>query len=342
MRKAGIWVLILTLLISLTACGAGETPETPETTAVPTVTEATVPPTQAPTETTEPEKKITFQEMTAYEDERCKVQITGLTGFDKETEDHCIHINFENKLEEQSLLLYLDFLSVNGVQFDIFNGFATLKVRADEEANNDGGNFLIPAKESANATIHIRGEEEYRQICSRVGEISDIGLRFYYFNEDNYDLLKGYSPLVHIYPYGEENAVKATREELPTDKVIFDNEYARVIVTGFVFEVRKQRYALNLFIENKTENGVEIETHHGETVINDEPISDYYSNLVDPEMCAYSKIIWRTSDFEELGIDQVETIDLTLQMMSFDMKELEKGNLVTPVWSEDVEVTLNP
>lgn len=330
MRKTGVWMLFMALLICLTACGTGEKPDAPETTAAPTVTEATVAPTQVPTETTEPEKKITFQEMTAFEDERCKIQITGLTGFDKKMGDRCIHINFENKLEDQPLYLDIDpwhNMSVNGVGFDISNGPIYLDVDADEESNEYYGDFLIPAKESANGAIRITSEQ-YKQICDRVGEITDIGLVLYYYHEEDSSLTAS-TPVFHIYPYGEENAVTAAREDLPTDKVIVDNEYARVIATGF------EKDSLNLFIENKMEKSLGIEKSYGKSMINGVPIDAGYYKVFEPGMCSYSRISWWEDDLKAAGIDQLEMIDLTLRMMTFNPEERAD-------WYEDIEVTLTP
>ncbi len=38
---------------------------------------------------------------------------------------------------------------------------------------------------------------------------------------------------IHVYPYGEENAVAFVREAQATDNVIIDNDYVTVIVTGY-------------------------------------------------------------------------------------------------------------
>lgn len=60
---------------------------------------------------------------------------------------------------------------------------------------------------------------------------------------------------IHIYPYGEDKAVKFVREAQATDNVIIDNNYITVIVTGYekddIFG-----YTVNLFLLNKTDKNV--------------------------------------------------------------------------------------
>lgn len=53
---------------------------------------------------------------------------------------------------------------------------------------------------------------------------------------------------IHVYPYGEENAVAFVREAQATDNVIIDNDYVTVIVTGYEDdEIWGYTVPLNLF-----------------------------------------------------------------------------------------------
>jgi len=322
MRKAGMWVLILACLICLTACGAEEKQEAPEATVAPTVTEAAMAATQVPTETTQPQKEIAFEAMTAYEDERCRIQFTGLQS--RKDGNFAINVTVENLMENMPFMVEPTSLAVNGVSFDLLNDYYF----------DFSGDMEIPAASSVSDILEFKGDC-YDRIYEKVGALTDIEVSFQVWDAEDLSFTIQ-TPVVHVCPYGEESAMAVTRESLPTDNVIADNEYGTVIVTGY--EKDEWYFRVHLFVVNKTDNQYAISTKDWSSVINGVSIFDGYNYSIGPGKCGYSNIVWWTDDLKEAGIDQVETIDLNLQTKTFDPeKDINRID-----WYEDIEVTLNP
>lgn len=332
MKRVAGFILAAAILLSLAGCGSGETAKEQEPEAEAGTVETAAPEiTQPPEETTQPVKEITFREMTAYEDENCKIQITGLQP--EGNGAFSINLSMENKLTDHSLGVDLTSLMVNGVCFDPYGVDVGYRFYFGDP--NSDFTCEIPAAGSVDASLEFR---YYERILEKVGEFSDIAFELRIWDpEDSSFESETETPAIHIYPYGEDNAVTASRDDLPTDYVILDNEKGRVIVTGY--EQDDWCYYLHLYVENRTEDqGLYITTDWA-TKINGEPIRDGFSFAVKPGSCGYSAIEWWMDDLQEAGIEQVETIDLSLHAWTYDP---EKGSYYSTGWSEDINVELNP
>lgn len=83
---------------------------------------------------------------------------------------------------------------------------------------------------------------------AKISEITDVELTFHIENDDWETV---YHDTVHIYPYGQNKAVKYTRKTADTDIVLVDDSKMTVTVLGCEY-IQGWGYSVRLYVQNKT------------------------------------------------------------------------------------------
>ncbi|MGJ0966633.1 hypothetical protein [Collinsella aerofaciens] len=115
---------------------------------------------------------------------------------------YTLKAQLENKSTEKTYMFSVESASINGVQCDPM--FAS-EVAAGKKANEEI-NFSTD-------TLEENGIVEY----------TDIELTFKVYDSNDWSADPVGKETIHVYPYGEENAVAFVREAQATDNVIIDN-----------------------------------------------------------------------------------------------------------------------
>lgn len=299
MKKITTLLLVFTMLLTLVACG-GETTNTPDHN-IPSHGETTKGNEKA-------ENEITFTEMVAIDNEECTIKITGI---DADNMWGCtIKALLENKSADKTYMFSIETAAINGVQCDPF--FAS-EVTAGKKSNE-------------NISFTSDKLEE-----NGITEYTDIELTFRVYDSNDWEADEVAKETIHIYPYGEDNAVKFVRESQDSDNVIIDNDYVTVIVTGYE-EDDIWGYTVNLFLLNKTDKNVMFSVD--EASVNGFMADPFYATSVSAGKCAFSSMAWSDTTLEENSITAVETIEFKFRAYDEDS------------WSSDdfanATITLNP
>lgn len=317
MKKLIALLLALALLAGLTACSVTlpETSDatgakTPETTAAkdpePAGTKEPAPQTDAPV--TEPAPELpAFEEQMLFDTDDCSMKITGI-----EEDDfwgYILKAQVENKTEDLNLRFSVDTAAVNGVSYDpYFSADAAAGKKANEE--------ISFSDDTLNALL---------------GDFTDIELTLRVYNADDWlsdDILK---ETVHVYPLGQDKASVFVREAQPTDVVLADNDDFSVIVTGYDPE-GFWGYTVKLYLVNKTD--IPLCFNADDVSVNGFMCDPYWGKTVEPGKTAFSDMAWSNSDFEEIGVTDVEEVEFSLRVYNAD-----------DIWADDLYqevLTLEP
>ena len=233
-----------------------------------------------------------FEEIVAVDNDECAITITGID--EDDFWGYALKVTLENKSADTTYMFSVTNASINGVECDPF--FAT-DVAAGKIANDD-----ITFSDSALEDNDI-------------GDYTDIELTFKVYDSENWDADPVALETVHVYPYGEDEATVYEREAQSSDKVILDNDYATVIVTG-CDEDDFWGYEVNLFVINKSDANITVSAD--EVSVNGYMTDPLYVSSVSAGKCAFSSMTWSDSDFEDNGITDVEEIEFKLRVYDSD------------------------
>ena len=298
MKRVVLLLVSLALLLSLAACGSPKAPNELDVEATnqpepsPEITQppADVPNSEPPAQTEPPKKEITFTEFIAVDNDKCSIKITGFNPID---DDECeIKAEYENKSAAETFKFYITSSAINGVWCE-----------------NNGVEELGPGQQ-IDTVIQV-SKSVFDEID--VGDFTDIELCFEVYNSDHPFQPAAAYETVHIYPYGEEEAVTFVREAMPTDHVIVDNESFSVIVTGYEKNVYMD-YITKVFLVNKTDKAVRFDVLN--TSLNGQEIDSLIYHSIVPILagsCAFSEIVWDYNDLKAAGITEVNEIELTVK-----------------------------
>lgn len=289
MKRIATLLLMVALLVSLAACGGAPTNDDGGTNNA----DQNI---SSQEETTKiqdnQESEISFTEMVAIDNEECTIKITGIDA--DNMWGYTINALLENKSAEKIYMFSVDSAAINGVKCDPF--FAS-EVAAGKKSNEE---ISFPDDE-----LEDNGITDY----------TDIELTFRVYDSEDWLADAVAKETVHIYPYGEDKAVKFVRESQPSDNVIVDNEYVTVIVTGYE-EDDIWGYTANLFLVNKTDKNVMFSVD--DASVNGFMADPLYATTVSAGNCAFSSMSWADTTFEENGITEVETIEFKLRAYDDD------------------------
>lgn len=285
MKKLLTLLLALMLMLSLAACGAEPAPGTDDGTN----------PSQNESNNEEGKaenNEISFTEVVAVDNAECLIKITGIDpdnmwGF-------TLKAQLENRSPDKTYMFSVDSAAINGVQCDPL--FAK-EVAAGKKANEEI-NFL-------DDTLAENG----------IGDFTDIELTFRVYDSNDWTADEVAKETIHIYPYGEDKAVKFVREPQESDHVIIDNEYVSVTVTGYE-EDDIWGYTVNLFLLNKTDKNVMFSVD--EASVNGYMADPFYAASVSAGKCAFSSISWSDTTLEENSITNIEQIEFLFRAYDED------------------------
>lgn len=277
MKRLVTLLLSLMLVLSLAACGENPTSGTNDGTNSPQ---------------NENKNELSFTEVVAVDNAECLIKITeidpdNMWGF-------TLKAQLENKSDDKTYMFSVESASINGVQCDPF--FAS-EVTAGKKSNEE--------------IIFMSDELEE----NGVGDYTDIELTFRVYDSNDWTADEVARETIHIYPYGEDKAVKFVRETQVSDNVIIDNEYVTVIVTGYEDD-EIWGYTVNLFLLNKTDKNVMFSVD--DASVNGYMADPFYATSVSADKCAFSSMSWSDTTLEENNITNIEEIEFKFRAYNED------------------------
>ncbi|MCD8189358.1 MAG: hypothetical protein LUD78_03935 [Clostridiales bacterium] len=262
--------LSLSLALSLAACGSSSTSSEAQTdadssyaaeTEIESSDTSTVENEDEETATADEQQEATFEELVVVENDECVIKLTGIDP--DNLWGYTLNAELENKSSDKTYMFSVESASVNGVASDPL--FAS-EVAAGKKANEE-----ISFSDS---TLEENGIVDY----------TDIELTFRVYNSDDWNEDDVAYETVHVYPYGEENAVAFEREAQDTDTVLVDTDDVTVIVTGYEYD-DIWGYTVNLYLENNTETEVMFSVD--DASVNGYMIDPFYADSVPAGRCTF-------------------------------------------------------
>lgn len=308
MKKVVTLLFSLALLLSLVACGSGETPSNSDKTPGTSQTGGDVENSDSQGSNDKTTNQITFESLVAVDNEECVIKIKeidpdNMWGFTLKAE-------LENKSAEKTYMFSVESAAVNGVQCD--------PLFANEVAPGKKANESISF---SNSSLKENG----------VGDYTDIELTFRVYDSNDWLADAVARETVHVYPYGEDKAITFVREAQSSDTVIAENENVTVIVTGYENDTI-WGYTVKLFLLNKTDKNVMFSVD--EASVNGYMADPFFATSVTAGKCAFTSMSWSDSTFQENGITEVEEIE-------FLLKAYDSDNWLGDGFVNEI-ITLNP
>ena len=240
----------------------------------------------------EEKTEFSFEAVTVVDNSECTIKITkvnydGWMGFS-------LKANLENKSAEKTYMFSVESAAINGVE--CIPIFAT-EVAAGKKANGD---------------IYFADDELEE---NGVGDYTDVELTFRVYDSNDWLAEEVAIQTVHIYPLGENKAVKYHREPKTTDKVIIDNEHLTVTVIGYEKD-DILGYSAKLYLVNKSDKNIMFSAD--EVSVNGYMIDPFFATSVLAGKCAFASITWFESALEENEISNVEEIEFKLRAYDND------------------------
>ena len=251
---------------------------------------------------------VTFEEIVVVDNDNCTIKITGIDP--DNMWGYAVKAYFENKSADKTYMFSVTSAAVNGVEADPF--FAA-EVAAGKKSNEE--------ITFTNSELEENG----------VGDFTDIELNFRVYDSNDWMADDIAEETVHVYPYGEENAVAFVRTPGEEDVVLADNEYASVTAIGYEWD-DIWGYTVNIYIVNKTDTSIMVSVD--EASINGYMADPFYATSVGAGKCAFSEISWYEDDLEANGITEVENIEFALKV--YDENDWTADDFINEA------VTLNP
>lgn len=113
-----------------------------------------------------------------------------------------------------------------------------------------------------------------------------------------------------LYPKGEQAATAYTREKKDTDRVLLDNDYCTIIMTGYDPE-SFWGYDLYLYVVNKTDDMLMLTVK--DEMLNGVSCDAFWrDSTMAPNTCTLSTIHWFDDRLEKAGITDVQSITVTV------------------------------
>ena len=238
------------------------------------------------------EETITFTELTAVDNDECSIKLTKITP--DSLLGYSIKAQLENKSAEKTYMFSVEYASINGVECD--------PLFASEVAPGKKANESITFMDSSFDDNDI-------------GLYTDIEISFRVYDSNDWLADPVAETTVHVYPYGEEKAVKFNRDTKDSDNVIIDNENISFIVTGYEQD-EIWGYTINIFLVNKTDKNIMFSVD--EASVNGFMVDPFFATTVNANKVSFATISWMESSFEENEITDVETIEFILKATDND------------------------
>lgn len=274
--------LIVTLLLSLTACGGDAA--SPEATTVASAEPTIIQTTPA----TEPENGAD----TLVDNESCAFSIRAVALSDyagMELEVECV-----NKTDRSLIFSWVD-VSVCGYQYD--------PLWSQEVA---------PGERLA-GTIGI---DTYRLESWGVMSVDEITFTLNVFDSEDFMAEPYVDDVFQIFPTGltGDTVTYPDRVSTPGEQVVADNSGLSFIIESFQDDA--DVYTLRCYVRNGTDEALMLSLE--DVTVNGVAIDPMWSELVSAGKQAYSQVTFLRSQLEDNGIGQVERIDFRLNAVSDD------------------------
>ena len=240
----------------------------------------------------ENKNEITFSGIVAVDNTECIIKITEIDP--DNLWGYTLKVQLENKSADKTYMFSVESAAINGVQCDPF--FAT-EVAAGKKANKEI-NFT-------NSELEENGIKDY----------TDVELTFRVYDSNDWMADDVAKKTIHVYPFGEDKAVKYVRTPQATDNIIVDNEYVTVVVTGYEDDPI-WGYTAKLFLLNKTDKNVMFSVD--ESSVNGYMADPFFAKSVSAGKCAFSSMSWSDTDLEENGITVIEEIEFNIRAYDED------------------------
>lgn len=249
-----------------------------------------------------------FSETVAVDNDACAVRIMEIDPDD--LWGYTLKVQLENRSADKTYMFAVESAAINGVQCDPF--FAA-EVAAGKKSNEK---ISFPTD-----VLQKNGIEQY----------TDIELTFHVYDSNDWAADAVAKETVHIYPCGEEAAVRFVREPQPTDQVLVDNDNVTAVVTGYEID-EIWGYTVQLFLLNKTDHAVMFSVE--DASVNGFMADPFYAAQVSAGNCEFGSVSWPDSTLEENGIEEVETIEF--QLRAYNAEDWMEDDLANE------QVRLNP
>ncbi len=272
MRKHFVVLVTSFLALSLSACGSSNSGSSQSSSGSSSVEK----------------KEISVEPFTAIDNEYCSITIKSIDP--KNKWGYTVQTTLENKSADVTYMFSVQSAAINGVDTDPL--FAT-EVAPGKKSNSD---ISFPT-----SSLKDNG----------ISDFTDIEMVFRVYDTNNWSADPVALETVHVYPYGEEEAVVFTREIKETDTVIIDDENITAIITG-IDPDNTWGYTVNLFLINKTESGTMFAVE--EASVNGYMIDPFFAKDVAAGKCAFTSMSWTKTSLEENDISEVEEIEFRLRV----------------------------
>lgn len=198
-------------------------------------------------------------------------------------------IYLENKTD-QTLMYAIENASVNGVMCDPF--WAT-EVAGGMKENDD---ITWPSSTLENNDIE---------------RVTQVEFTFRVYPSDDWSADNVYEETLTVYPLGEENAETVGHTSSESDTVLFDNDTAQMIVTGYDPD-NMWGYTVNVFLNNKTDRTLMFSVD--DVSVNGYMCDPFWATDVAAGKSSNDDINFSSSDFESNGITDVNEIRMTVRV----------------------------
>lgn len=305
MKKLLAIILSAVLLFSLAACSDGEsktdtdatTGEASETTA-PQEEETTVFSSESENEDeTKPDAEPAFPGITVADNKYCQIKITKIKD---DLYGTALTVEAVNKTTDMNLCVGTESCSVNGIAVDSYLS------------------EVLSAGESITTDIIL-----YDQVLREndITKYTDIEIAFRVYDSDNLFDDNLVFETIRIYPYGESDTEKYTREKMDTDVTVFDTDKAAATVIAYRKGVQND-YAIDLYLENKSDDKA-YTFYVSESAVNGLEVMCLDAFTVPAGKVAFKTVYISDSTLEKSGITDVTDIYMYLRAYESDSYEAE-------------------
>lgn len=280
MKKYIALLLALVMALALTACSSSESAPQPAGSAA------------AEAEEKAPEKSAdaayTMPETIIVDNDQCAFTVTKV---EESSSAVKISVVCENK-SDTVLMFAWENVSVNGCMVDPF--------WASEVAAGKKDAATLSFSKSSLADFGLT-------------QMDEVQFDLQVYNTDDFTADRIVDERFAIYPTGLTADAVSYPEYTPADSdtVIFDNEYGTFIITG-VDENNIWGYTVQAYVLNKTDNAVMCTWD--DVSVNGFMSDPFWATTIAPDSRALVNISFSSSDFDELGIDNVEEIEFRVHL----------------------------
>lgn len=228
--------------------------------------------------------EIIFDELTVADNEYYTIKVTGVDPDDPD--GYAINLYLENKTDNKVFDLNLQGCAINGV-----NKFFYYKSRIENGQKKKGK--IIISDDTVNE--------------NKIGRYTDIILELWI----NYDTVE----TVHIYPYGEDKAVKYVREPQPTDNKLVDNEYVAITYIGSE-KNDKGDITQFLFFENKYDKEIVLPGLTSQVFVNGDYVPEVLlsGSSIESGNCYFYTITLTSKFMEKKDIKELKEIKIFMKI----------------------------